>query len=230
MIKTEHLPDTEIQGQGLYQKLGLQLPTSPITDKTPILIYGGSTATGIYAIQFAKASGYTVITTGSPKNHEYLQSLGADHVFDYHSPAIAEEIRAAAGNDLRFAWDCHSLEDSAKVCALALNREGAQYAAILSGVDEVVKGINPHVKTSGSLAYTIFGEDVWLGAKFPASKEDHEFAKKWWEISEGLLREGKVKPIKVVVNKGGSGLEGVLAGLKESAEGKVSAEKLVYTL
>jgi NADPH:quinone reductase-like Zn-dependent oxidoreductase len=41
-------------GQGMYQHLGLALPTDPIKDETPILVYGGSTATGSLGIQFAK--------------------------------------------------------------------------------------------------------------------------------------------------------------------------------
>lgn len=39
-------------GQGLYQSLGLPLPGSGSLDE-PILIYGGSTATGSLAIQYA---------------------------------------------------------------------------------------------------------------------------------------------------------------------------------
>jgi NADPH:quinone reductase-like Zn-dependent oxidoreductase len=75
--------------------------------KTPILIYGGSTATGTLAIQFAKLcvsptpvalsevdigadetyrSGLEVITAASPHNFSLLKSLGADHVLDYVRP------------------------------------------------------------------------------------------------------------------------------------------------
>jgi len=41
-------------GQGLYQSLKLPLPTQPAKESFPLLIYGGSTATGSLAIQFAK--------------------------------------------------------------------------------------------------------------------------------------------------------------------------------
>lgn len=46
-------------GQGLYQSLGLPWPTEPLPkvaddEKTPILIYGGSTAMGTLGIQVAK--------------------------------------------------------------------------------------------------------------------------------------------------------------------------------
>lgn len=41
-------------GQGLYQSLGLPLPDSPAKVPIWVLVYGGSTATGSLAIQFAK--------------------------------------------------------------------------------------------------------------------------------------------------------------------------------
>ena len=41
-------------GQGLYQSLKLPLPSEPAKESFPVFIYGGSTATGTLAIQFAK--------------------------------------------------------------------------------------------------------------------------------------------------------------------------------
>ena len=41
-------------GQALYQSLRLPLPSAPAEKGFPLLIYGGSTATGTLAIQFAK--------------------------------------------------------------------------------------------------------------------------------------------------------------------------------
>jgi len=77
-------------GLAMYKHLGLPflafppLQTSDFEkNRTPILIYGGSTATGTLAIQFAKLSGLEVITTSSPHNFSLLKSLGADYVFDY---------------------------------------------------------------------------------------------------------------------------------------------------
>ena len=199
-------------------------------EKIPILIYGGSTATGIYGIQFAKLSGLTVLATASPRNHEYLKSLGADHVFDYNSPSAVDDIRSAAGGALRLAWDCHSMADSAAFCAKALEADGARYSALLPGLDDSVKGANDKAKVDWSLYYPVFGEPYVFGQRFDAVPANYEFGKVFWEVSKGLLAAGKIKPIKVTVNRGGSGLKGVLEGLRESKEGKVSGEKLVYTL
>lgn len=41
-------------GQTLYMSMKLPLPSQPTEKKFPILVYGGSSATGTLAIQFAK--------------------------------------------------------------------------------------------------------------------------------------------------------------------------------
>lgn len=56
------------------------------------LVWGGSTSVGCNAIQLAKAAGYDVTTTASPKNQEYLKRLGASEAYDYNSHSVAADI------------------------------------------------------------------------------------------------------------------------------------------
>jgi hypothetical protein len=75
--------------------------------------------------------------------------------------------------------------------------------------------------------YTIFGEAFkFAGNEIPAMPEDFEYTKKFMAMTEGLLKEGKLKAHKQTVGK--DGLEGVLKGMEDMKNGKVSGEKLVY--
>jgi NADPH:quinone reductase-like Zn-dependent oxidoreductase len=80
---------------GLFQKdfLALQHPSADAkpTGKT-LVISGGATSVGCAAIQLAVNAGYEVFTTASPKNADYLKSLGAGQVFDYHSRHLVKDI------------------------------------------------------------------------------------------------------------------------------------------
>ena len=89
---------------GLFQTdfLGLRHPsvTAEPTGET-VLVWGGSTSVGSQAIQLAVAAGYEVITTASPHNFDYVTSLGAAQVFDYHSDTVINDIIAVfAGKTL----------------------------------------------------------------------------------------------------------------------------------
>ena len=244
-----------MQGQGLYKSLGLPLPSTTVpagapSDSAPyILIYGGSTATGIFGIQFARLSGYRVLTTASPHNAEYLRELGAEEVYDYHRPAaeVGAAIRERTGNRLRVAWDCTG--DGIELCARALSDDpnlagdgqGApRYSAIIRGDEEVFRKANPVAeKPRFTLGYEIFGERFTFifghangprEVEFPAKPDEFEFAAEFWELSRELLARGLVRTVRPIVNRGGAGLDGVLVGLEELRNGKVSAGKLVYTL
>ncbi|KAI1841339.1 hypothetical protein JX265_007899 [Neoarthrinium moseri] len=223
-------------GQGLYLALKLPLPTHPLKEPEPLLIYGGSTATGIFGIQYAKLSGLSVAATASKHNHEYLKSLGADAVFDYKSPSCADDIKAWAsgqGKKLRKAWDCIASDASAAICAAALSddEEGGIYAALLPVEHDKLLAVNPKVKESlFTLGYDAFGESYSFGKERPGRAAELEHGRMFWGLARDLLEQGKLKTIKPSVNRGGSGLEGVLEGLADLKEGKVTGEKLVYTL
>lgn len=210
--------------QALYQTLKLALPTEPIKEATPILIYGGSTATGTLCIQFAKLSGYTVLTTCSPRNFDLVRALGADAVFDYRDPKAATEIKKSTNDNLKLCMDCIALEDSIKFCDEAISSSGGDYGALLT-----VKIERENVKSHFTVAYTISGEDFKYGDKvIPGKPEDKAYAEMFFPIAETLLAQGKVKVHPPTVGK--EGLKGVLEGLEMLKSGKVSGEKLVYNV
>jgi len=94
-----------------------------------------------------------------------------------------------------------------------------------------VSKINPKVQMKHTLGYTVVGEYFKFGPQeVQAKPEDFEFGKMFWELSRGLLEQGKLKVHRPSVNKYGKGLEGVLKGMDNMRQGKVSGEKLVFTL
>ncbi|EME39838.1 hypothetical protein DOTSEDRAFT_74666 [Dothistroma septosporum NZE10] len=213
-------------GQGLFQKgLKLNLPDNPFNSDETVLIYGGSSATGSLAIQYATLAGYKVITTCSPRNNDFVKSLGATAAYDYKDPDCGKNINKDTNNALRLIWDTISLQDSAKICeeALSTDAKDPKYWTILP-----VKLPNRNDVESGfTFMYTIFNDPFHkAGRDTPASPEDFEFAKKFFGMTEKLLEQGKLKthPGKI----GAKGLEGVLQGLKDLKEDKVSGNKLVY--
>ncbi|KAI1268913.1 putative alcohol dehydrogenase [Xylariaceae sp. FL1019] len=216
---------------GLYESLGLPLPNAPSDKQIPVLIHGGSTATGVLGIQFAKASGLFVVTTASPRNFEYLKSVGADAVFDYKSPSCGEDIRMLTNNSLKYAWDC--VGGGEEICGKALSSsERSKYGTINFSDGKLLNEINP--LTSDPTFYVALDavdEPYSLrGSHREPPKHHAEFATMFKEIARDLLQSGRVQPINIDVNRGGPGLEGVLKGLDELRNGKVSAQKLVYTL
>ncbi|KAB8078305.1 chaperonin 10-like protein [Aspergillus leporis] len=211
-------------GQALYQSLKLALPTEPISQPETILIYGGSTATGSLAIQYAKLSGYKAITTCSPHNFDFVKKLGADAVYDYRDPKSAAAIRKDTNDDLRLVFDTISLESSAEFCDNAISTKGGEYTNLLNSKIE-----RENVNVRATLGYTVIGEEFHVrGHHFAAKPEDKEFGEMFWKLSEPLLAQGKLKPHPAKI--GANGFKGVLEGLQAMKEGKVSGEKLVYNV
>ncbi|KAJ5719853.1 alcohol dehydrogenase [Penicillium malachiteum] len=219
-------------GQGIYKNLELRLPTEPTKEPFPLFIYGGSTATGMAAIQLAKLSGLTVITTCSPHNFDLVKSLGADAVFDYNSPTCGADIKELTKNRLTFAFDCTG--DGARICAYAMSdTEPGTYGGIMPADYEFLKATNPKVHCQDFLrGYDTMGEDYYWIAEEAVSPDPAgmEFYKFFLGLTQPLLENGSVKPLPMDLNRHGSGLDGVLMGLDELKKGKVSGVKLVYTI
>ena len=118
--------------QCLHQSL--ELPSAFDTRSGPertILIWGGASSVGQYAIQFAKLGGFRVVTTASPKNFNLVKDLGADEVFDYGDENVVEKIRAYTSNALEIAIDTISEGKTPKQVTSAIGDKGGRVAIIL---------------------------------------------------------------------------------------------------
>jgi NADPH:quinone reductase-like Zn-dependent oxidoreductase len=78
--------------QGLYDHGGLK-------GGQRVLIHAGAGGVGHFAVQFASHEGAEVFVTASGDGLEFVRSLGADHVIDYHTQRFED---VAADMDLVF--------------------------------------------------------------------------------------------------------------------------------
>ncbi|KAL4888151.1 chaperonin 10-like protein [Aspergillus ambiguus] len=211
-------------GLALHQSLKLKLPDDPIAPPVPILIYGGSSATGSLAIQVAKLSGYQVLTTCSPHNFDFVKRLGADVVCDYKDPGAASHIRSLTGDQLQIVFDTISIESSAQFCAEAISTEGGSYTSLLP-----VSAPRSDVQSSVVLGYTAFGAPFEFASQsFAAVPEDKAFAAWWLPLVAEMLASGKLKAHPLALREGG--LDGVMDGLEHLRQDRVSGQKLVYNV
>lgn len=80
--------------------MGVSLDTTfSRQDKQALLIWGGASSVGTFAIQTAKMMGFVVYATASPKHHEYLKTLGAHAMFDYRADDVVAQIVDAVRKD-----------------------------------------------------------------------------------------------------------------------------------
>jgi len=210
-------------GYALYKVLQLPWPGAQLgRESNPILIYGGSTATGTLAIQFAKRSGLRVLATGSPKNFQMLKIRGADAVFDYHDKDIGQQLRVATNGRLSRVLDCVSTPETAKICADAIGPSGGKYCSLLDG-----KSPRSDVESTFFLSYSASGEPyIFEDEHYEADSEYFEHAMRFAEEASMLWTAGKWEPHPHNEQKGG--LRAALEGMAIMRAGRYSGERLVY--
>ena len=72
----------------------------------PILVWGAASSVGAMATQLFKLSGHRVVATCSPKNFDYVKSLGADWVVDYNDmEKVVIEIRKITERKLGLVYE-----------------------------------------------------------------------------------------------------------------------------
>lgn len=197
--------------------------------KEALLIWGASSSVGTMGVQSARLlrddhDSYfaAVYATAGASNHEYVTSLGADRVFDYKEPRVADAIVSAAREDGLAIRHCFLATGQLAPCQAVLRAflgdgqgNETQTAQIASAppIPQDAKGVDG-VKT-------IFIQ--------PSTDERERLAQfQYWMgtwLTENLTK-GTVRPSpepKVI----GEGLGAINAGLDMILRGEVSCTKLV---
>ncbi|KAF1837140.1 hypothetical protein BDW02DRAFT_566390 [Decorospora gaudefroyi] len=210
---------------GLHLRLGLPHPWTPVPDgqKTPLLVYGGASAVGAYAIQLASLANLHPIIAIAGRGATFVEGLidrgKGDTIVDYRNgdERLIQDIRSALGDSkLRYAFDAVSEKGSYRNICKVLERTG-RLTLVLPVKEE---GVDSGIPESVDRSVTMVGE---------AHKGDKEFAYVMFKYMVRGLAQGwfRAHPFEVVEG----GLEtGVEKGLRWLQEGRNSGCKYVFRI
>ncbi|TEA17828.1 Trans-enoyl reductase lepG [Colletotrichum sidae] len=215
----------------LNARLGLPYPDEERTERAKqpapvIFIYAGATSAGLFTIQIAKLAGYTVVTTASPRSTDLVKKYGADAVFNYQDPNVAQNI-VQQYPEISIAVDCFSEGRSFDICDDVLKNKKGKLVALLPPA----KPKHPGVEHELIMSYTLHGRPFqWLppvGPKFPAIPEDRKALVRFYATLPRLVTDKKLVPPPVTVEEG---WDEILNGLDKLRAGSVAGSKLVVKL
>ncbi|PYH77472.1 GroES-like protein [Aspergillus uvarum CBS 121591] len=191
-----------------------------------VLIWGGSSSVGLYAIQLATMYGLEVITTCSPKHAELVRSHGARHVLDYKDDQVVDKIKKVAPT-LSYAFDTIGNPASSSTASCAFQTETGSLCTVRPGKANTEK-VASGTRVTDVLVWTSFFKDHTYGEfKWPASKSDHELSAELFDKLPSWLQKGALKPS---LPKLRQGLDSVPEGFQEYRDGEISGYKIVYAL
>ncbi|KAH7155953.1 NADPH2:quinone reductase [Dactylonectria macrodidyma] len=189
--------------------------------QSAVLIYGGATAVGSFAIKLLQRANVHPIIAVAGRGGEFVEGLldksKGDVVVDYRKgeDALIKGIKAAIpkGKSLYFALDAVSENKTGDTIAKVLDSDG-HLTAVLPYTLSNPQNIN--------FTITNVGDVHGLTANY----EDFGYA--WYRLFNMGLKEGWLKAHPYEVLPGG--LKGVEGGLQALQAGKASAVKYVYRI
>ncbi|KAF2124543.1 zinc-binding oxidoreductase-like protein ToxD [Dothidotthia symphoricarpi CBS 119687] len=204
---------------GLHQRLGLPAPWTPAKSPSPLVVYGGASAVGGFAIKLASLANIHPIIAVAGRGTAFVETLldrsKGDTIVDYRKgdDAVVSGIRdALKGQKLHYAYDAVSEHNSYLNIVKVLEADGRLTVVLpgrpYDGVPETVQ-----------MTQTKVGE---------AHAGDKDFAYVMYRYMARGMAEGffKAHPFEVIPG----GLEGVEKGLRNLKEGKASAVKYVFKI
>lgn len=208
---------------GVFDGLGIPLTdlNTPTARNDWVLVFGGASSVGKYAVQTFKNLGYKVAATCSAKSFELLKSIGADATIDYKSPndSIVSEVKKITSDSLLFIFD-----------AVSVNNELA--TSILTSLPAAPSG-----STTRRYTTTNSGDPLPADASFiskPISlgligREDagdlNQRLSEFIPVIVKLFEEDKLNVGEYEVH--GEGIEGILGAWEVLKSGKAGSTKVV---
>ncbi|KAH7395539.1 putative alcohol dehydrogenase [Cadophora sp. MPI-SDFR-AT-0126] len=197
--------------------VGLDRPSAtpnPENKDKKVLIWGGGSSFGFFAVQIAVQAGYIVHTTASPTSTSTLLSIGASSVHSYKSPTLLNDLLSHGPYHAIFAAQ-DTAADQLIMAQLLASQGGGSFISTMGPRPQAAGVTWPEGVTVQFVQYM----DDYL-------KPENEEFKSWvfGEYIEGGLRDGKLKLGEVEVV---GGLGSVGAALERLEAGGVRGRKLV---
>jgi NADPH2:quinone reductase len=211
----------------LYQHLMLPLPPAPDKKDMAVLIYGGSSAVGAYALQLAKLSKVGPIITVARSGIDFVKSLNAaTHIVDYRQRNVEVDILTGLrGKKLALALDSISGHGSYEYISRVLQKSnGGGHIDMVDPPEDAAWVFPDGVKVTRTFASSAYA----VGHRYITEEQaaaDGEFSYMFSHYLSRMLAEGKFWPHLVEVLPGG--LDGIIGGVKALHEGRISARKLI---
>ncbi|CAI6342249.1 unnamed protein product [Periconia digitata] len=217
--------------------LGLELPWPKPNSFAPnqkdevILVWGGASSVGQFAIQILAYYGYAnIFTTASERHHEKLRAMGAKHIFDYNDADVIASISQTAQGSVPLVVDCiGSLKGSLTPLA-KIATKGSKVAVLLP---IIVKDSSE----SEDPEYAIDVETIvdWEEGVIAKGVRTHyylenEFFKNHLQadIMPAMLEQGIVKPNAQKIIEGDTLLERAQKAMDALRRKEASMERLVW--
>lgn len=212
---------------GLYanDRLNLPQPTAPATQPIPLVIYGGSSAVGTYAIQLANRSNIHPIIAVAGKAQDHVRKMldpsKGDAVVDYRNgdEAVVQGIKEVLqGRKLEHAYDATAGSNSFINLSKVVDLETGKISLVLPPAHDLngqYVEIPASIKQSQSAVFSVFDSQTELGYTYT-----RYFTR---GLEEGWFQAQKQEECS-------GGLEGVEAALKTLKDGSSSAVKFVFKI
>ncbi|KAI0789971.1 GroES-like protein [Abortiporus biennis] len=179
----------------------------------PIVIFGGSSSVGQYAIQLAKLSGFNpIITTVSPRNFDLVKSLGATHPLDRNLPAstVPDAVKAITPEPITVVYDAVGEADIQEAAQATLAPGGILVTVLGTSIPEEKRDVSKKIINTFGTVHA--PENRKLGVGLYSKLTD-------------LLASGAITPNRVEYVAGGLGA--LQAQLTRMKKGEISGHKVI---